>query len=592
MDINKHFYSYPFYLIVFFIAFLGINLSSLQAQFSPYSSNRQDPSTIQSSDSSQQSNSTAEPTNYSNSEFAVVPQNDNGLTWAEELRRQPAKFYKFDRALLRDVLRFLAEEAGIPYILAPETVAEPRDSNFTEDIGISVGIGNAAQPTSSDQASQGSATESFRGQRKLPSDAISYDSLVTFTMRASPFVVLEAVAKANDIQVRYQDGVWVISRSPEMFYRRRVEERLKVRDELARLQATAMEQQVQFQRTLERISGTELVPRTYKLRHISPLPITITGGSGATGGSTASSPGSIPNLATQSSQLIYTTDIPTIIRDIRAILGLPVDISSSSSQTQVANTNQQQNQPQSPQNLATLLNGTTTQTNLSSLQQTSPSTQTSRSFETAVSYIPESNSIFVVATEEQHRRVALYLANVDREQPLVAIEVKFFETTKDPSKDLGVNWAGTFAEGGLGFRLSDASIGSSSGLGRLQYAEGVQRGDPGSGSPIPGLFNYRLVRNLQFEAPYTAVLSMSDVAFAINAFMQDRETSIVQYPRVLTVNNREVAISNAVNQPILGSSQQSQSSGTTQTTNTINYLPIGTQLNILPQVMEDGSVTM
>jgi type II secretory pathway component GspD/PulD (secretin) len=89
---------------------------------------------------------------------------------------------------------------------------------------------------------------------------------------------------------------------------------------------------------------------------------------------------------------------------------------------------------------------------------------------------------------------------------------------------------------------------------------------------------------------FTATLQPDDVSFAIEAFMTDSDTTLTQYPRVLTVNNREVAISNARNQPILGSSSQNNSSGSSTTASEVQYLPIGTQVNILPKTMPDGSV--
>ncbi len=42
---------------------------------------------------------------------------------AKSLREQPAKDYEFNRAALRDVLRFLAADAGISYISVPEVGA-------------------------------------------------------------------------------------------------------------------------------------------------------------------------------------------------------------------------------------------------------------------------------------------------------------------------------------------------------------------------------------------------------------------------------------------------------------------------------------
>ena len=45
---------------------------------------------------------------------AVYPDFGPGNFAAARLRRQPAKMFTFDRAALRDVLRYLADDAGIP----------------------------------------------------------------------------------------------------------------------------------------------------------------------------------------------------------------------------------------------------------------------------------------------------------------------------------------------------------------------------------------------------------------------------------------------------------------------------------------------
>ena len=79
---------------------------------------------------------------------------------ASQLRSMPPQNFTFDRSALRDVLRLLAEEAGIPYIGIPE--------------------------------------HSPKAQR-----------LVTFKMKdSSPFAALESLARQNDIKLTYEDGVW------------------------------------------------------------------------------------------------------------------------------------------------------------------------------------------------------------------------------------------------------------------------------------------------------------------------------------------------------------------------------------------------
>jgi len=74
--------------------------------------------------------------------------------------------------------------------------------------------------------------------------------------------------------------------------------------------------------------------------------------------------------------------------------------------------------------------------------------------------------------------------------------------------------------------------------------------------------------------------------------MRDRDSSQVQYPRVLTRNNREVVIRSVLNQPVLASSSTvTQGVGGT-TAASVGYLPIGTIINVLPKEMADGSIAM
>lgn len=82
-----------------------------------------------------------------------------GNVEAARLRRHSPKMFNFDRAALRDVLRYLADDAGLPYIC----------------------------PEDSDKLNQ---------------------KLVTFTMETSSFSALEAVCKANGICLTYDTGVW------------------------------------------------------------------------------------------------------------------------------------------------------------------------------------------------------------------------------------------------------------------------------------------------------------------------------------------------------------------------------------------------
>lgn len=433
--------------------------------------------------------------------FEVLPQYGSGESIANRLRQQPAKLFSFDRASLRDVLRYLAEDAGVPFV------------SLLERAGA-------------DSSQQGANLDTV---------------LVTFTMRAAPFRVLEAIAEANDIALVFQNGIWII---------RPINER-------------------------------ELIGRIYRLRFTPQERVTYDAAAGGSSSvQTANSAtgtgasASIPNLSRQQSQNIFKVEEPALVQEIKNMLRIQ---SRSPNAVLAQGEASVENFPALPPNTG-LRPGWASQSG------------EAESTEPSVTFNSDTNSIYIVATRQQHKWVEGFLSAADQPQALIGIEVKFFETTKDPQKELGVNWAGTMQDG---FTVGVTDITASPG-GTVSFNQTRNR-ESLSGDLRPGQSPYDETRrtnqmNANFAAPYSAVLTTSDVAFTIEAFMQDRETSIVQYPRVLTVNNREVAISNAVNTPILGSSQQSQTGGSTQTNNTIEYLPIGTQLNILPKTMPDGSV--
>ncbi len=464
---------------------------------------------------------------------------------AAALRRQPARKLNFDRASLRDVLRYLADEAGMPFVGIPE--------------------GDAAN-------------------RRL----------VTFTMFASPFVALESVCLDNGIRLTYENGVWFMRTLDE-----ERERRLKEEDE------------------------NKLVGIVYHLNY-DPVDRVDFKDSITTPAAASTSATTIP---LQNSQRVFQSKEPRIINEIRVMLGLPPIKHNADGTTE------------NP--IMTDGTGMTTESTVAKSPQTGGAPAPARLNRTYVpSQVPQvvynsdNNTLWVVATRQQHKWVAEYLQSVDLPQDLIAIEVKFFETAKDPSKAYGINWANTFGGQGLTFRGSAQASGSggvtvttqngntaNSGFNNSgQFATASQTGTgpqqwttDAFGNPVLGpgqppynftlgsennnTFNNREKTsgqsyNATFNAPYSAVLSMDQAAVSIKAFMQDTGTTVVQYPRVLTVNNREVAISSAVNTPILSSSQTTGNAGSSTSTQQINYFPIGTQINILPKTVGKDDVAM
>jgi len=489
---------------------------------------------------------------------------------AMQLRSMPPETFTFDRAALRDVLRFLAEQAGIPYIGIPEHSPEAQ-------------------------------------------------KLVTFRMTASPFAALESLARQNDIKLTYDDGVWFMG----------------LRD-------------ANIERVRQAESDNELIGVIYQLRHDPAEMVDFKGdgfsseytsaggsssfsasgesfGSGGSGnqGSFASSGAAPQSLPLQNSQLVFARRAPRIVNDIRVMLGLqPLQYRKDGTvvDPEAAGGAQVFRQPlpafdgslplQPPASDTPAVGGLVAGAPFPAAPSTSPDapagagTGGSQSDRLLPVYVPpqkpqviynsDTNILWVVATRKQHRWVADYLRRVDKPQDLIAIEVKFFETRKNPQTDFGINWQGTF--GGEGLVLRGQGFADPSGLystessRRSTSARQTEFGDVTVDTTGRTTVN---ARSLTTATPFSAVLSTSEVSVALQAFMADRQSSLVQYPRVLTINNREVAITSAENTPV-NSGVQNVTSGTTggQNVGSLEYIPVGTQINILPKAVGKKQIAL
>ena len=403
---------------------------------------------------------------------------------AKSLRSAPIKEYEFDKASVRDVLRFLADDAGIDFVAMPE--------------------------------------EGNDGAK-----------LITFSLRKSPFSALETIAKMNGVTLVYEDEIW----------------------------------------HMRPLSDKSLIARTYKIRFNTGEINNSSGNSisgvtsnsnrtsfnGSSTGYNGSSYSSGNNLTSSGIGQIglngmnntFSTTADELVQAVKGIVGIRT---SGINHIIAPGINSVGNfgKLTPPQNTTTI----------SPAQQFGRnSINEEKSNGSQVIWNSDNNSLFVVANIQQHQLVEKYLETVDKPQPLIAVEVKFFETTKDPRKQMGVDWSGTM-DGGYGLSLSGLS--SNVDLNKLQNT----------------------------EMPMTAILSGPDVQAKVLALVKDRETTTVSYPRVLTKNNREVAIQSVVNQPVL-SAQSSTTPGVGgTTTSSVSYLPIGTSINVLPKRLEDGRISL
>lgn len=389
---------------------------------------------------------------------------------AEYLRNEPSRNYSFSGAHLADVMRLMAEEAGI----------------------------------------------SFFG---LPDAATGADRMVTFSINASPFTALETLAKANGISLIVENEIW---------YLRPADDR-------------------------------ELVGRIYHINYNAQEMVKKNDQVGALGGSAigpgGGGAGSI-GLNLQGAPDFFVREPSRLLEDIEAIL----DLRTTGRNALLAPDGSVDTLGQ------VAIGGLQGQPDLVVRQDSSGEGTDSAvdSDQAKVIWNSDSNSLYVVATRQQHQWVEGYLAAADRPQPLVAVEVKIIEINKDPQRELGIDWTGTLS-GGWGATVTGVN-------------------DTISGPiDLNNLGDYRLP---------TAILSYDEVNLRLRALFDDRKNRAVSYPRMITMDNREVSFRSVINQPVLSSNASTSLGAGATETNSVEYVPIGTVINILPKRMGDDKVLL
>jgi len=413
---------------------------------------------------------------------------------ASRLRSAAPQQYDFSKAMLSDVLRFLATDAGISFF-------------------------------------------------SLPDDSADGGRLITFSINASPFQVLETLCKANGLAIIPDNGIWYIRPADDR----------------------------------------ELIGKSYEIRN-NAVELVERVSSGTTSASTRSSGGSGGGISgaavgmdLQGTSQTFSVKRSEVINDIRTLLGLPPE---------------EMDGALAPAGMPGM-GATGTDENAARAMN---SNEMSSVRKPKVIWKSDSNTLYIVATRLQHLWVEGYIAAADKPQTMIAVEVKFIETSRDPSREFGIDWTGTLETGNFR-QVKDVTSTTDSTTG-LPVTTVNYNNVPTTGGYRTDLANLLTSGNLNnvgatLGFPATSILSAQDVNVKLRAMMRDQETNTTSYPRMVTLSNREVAIRAVVNQPVLDASSTASAGAVGATTTTkVAYLPIGTVLNILPKRMQSDKVLL
>lgn len=178
---------------------------------------------------------------------------------AAQLRSYAPQNFNFDRAALRDVLRLLADAAGIAWIGIDE--------------------------------------QSPVAQR-----------LVTFKMTTSPFAALQSIARQNGIQLTYNDGVWFMGSQTQKYEREQEETRKRIEQKQSKIESDNELVGVVYQLKHDPVELVDFREGGSR--------------SQSTSTSTSSNGLTTPNMPLQYSQRVFQAKAPRIVNDVRNILGM------------------------------------------------------------------------------------------------------------------------------------------------------------------------------------------------------------------------------------------------------------------------------
>lgn len=196
--------------------------------------------------------------------------------------------------------------------------------------------------------------------------------------------------------------------------------------------------------------------------------------------------------------------------------------------------------------------------------------------------ITKSKTLVVTDTQRVLDQISAFLQEVDRAPRQILIEARFMEVNPRVLRDLGLEFGtrGGYTTGGNTYRYGAEQVNS---------------------EVAPGNFTPFSTPTMNSTAPFNAGLNLAfqkltDIQYAVllHALQEDASADTLSAPRILTLNNQEASIIVGTKYPIINSDASSASGGgaATITTSLRGYEDIGIQLNVLPQLCDNGLISM
>lgn len=325
------------------------------------------------------------------------------------------------------------------------------------------------------------------GMNHIAPNQEDFGETISMSATINPWRLLQLMADRYRFTVRYQDGMWFFSRE----------------------------------------SAGALIAKTYEFKHANLDNVTASKSSGESWGGSSKDGSAAGQSQGQGFSLIYKIDSKQVLEDVRELIGLP----PLASQSVVA------------------VDGNVPDEK--GVQRIAVMEAKGADKGQKVLYLPKTNSLYVVCYRSQHDHVAEYVKQADQPPVQIRIEARFFATSSDPQKILGIDYSDAQPK----LTLSDAG----------------------------GQVN--LQRFTDKRWPPQAILSSSALSVQLNALERDAKSEKIENPFLVTTSNHEALFSVGQEEPFLDSSTLSPGAvdgGLGSTTNRISVKRIGTAVNVVP----------
>jgi len=190
----------------------------------------------------------------------------------------------------------------------------------------------------------------------------------------------------------------------------------------------------------------------------------------------------------------------------------------------------------------------------------------------------ETNSIIIYSQKDDYQAISGIIDKLDIPRAMVYIESLIMEVDAGKQLQIGTDWQ---AVGKTSIDGKEAAFGGS-------FQGGDERSGNIEGFTTDGFLPLGASMGIFTDEIQIAGVTFRNLQAVINYFRQDKETSIISTPQLLTTDNEEAKIIVGRNVPY----QTTTSTSDNNTFNSFEYRDVGTTLIITPQISQGNMVRL